>query len=105
MTIYEKIASAIRGRKIISAVYDGRRREMCPHVIGTKNGREQALFYQFAGESATRRIGPSGDYGNWRCMAVDALSDVQISSGEWHSAGNHSQEQTCVDEVDVEVDY
>ena len=76
MTTYEIIARAVREKKAISAIYNGRRRVMCPHVIGTKNGRPQALFYQFAGESSTRRIGPPGDYGNWRCMAVDALSDV-----------------------------
>ena len=105
MTTYEIIARAIREKKAISAIYKGRRRVMCPHVIGTKNGRAQALFYQFAGESSTRRIGPPGDHSNWRCMAVDALSDVRISDSEWHSAGNHSQDQTCVGDIDLEVDY
>ena len=85
------------------ATYNGHRREMCPHVIGTKNGRRQALFYQFGGTSSSGgRIKP-GSTQNWRCIPVDGLTNVEVREGEWHTASNHSVPQTCVDIIDLEV--
>jgi hypothetical protein len=105
MTVYEIIRDAILNRKIVVATYRGRLRVMCPHTLGTKRGRQQALFYQFAGESSTG-LGPDGDPENWRCMFLDELSNVasrETATGEWHTAPNHSRPQTCVDQIDVEV--
>ena len=50
-TVYEIVKDAIQNKKIVLAMYDGYERIMCPHVLGTKKGRHQALFYQFAGGS------------------------------------------------------
>lgn len=77
---------------------------MCPHVLGTKNGRQQSLFYQFAGESSTG-LEPDGSGKNWRCIFIDSLQDVATKTGEWHTAPNHSRPQSCVDNIDVEVDF
>lgn len=100
---YAIIREAIVRKQHIYAVYKGHYREMCPHVIGTKNGREQALFYQFGGESSS---GLSMDPRmNWRCCVIDELSDVVAVDGDWHTAENHSRPQTCVDEIDVEVEF
>lgn len=77
---------------------------MCPHVIGTKNGRKQALFYQFDGESSSGRISPNSK-SNWRCMPIDELSDVEVIDKGWHSAENHGTAQSCVDVIDLEVSY
>lgn len=38
-------------------------------------------------------------------MLLDDLSDVSVEDGAWHTAPNHSREQTCVDEIDVEVQF
>jgi hypothetical protein len=46
------IRQAIIDRDIVVADYQGHVREMCPHVIGKKNGRLQVFLYQFAGEAA-----------------------------------------------------
>lgn len=103
MTVYEIIRDAILNKKIITATYRGRVRIMCPHTLGTKHGRQQALFYQFAGDSNTR-LGPDGDPQNWRCMFIDELQIVSSEEGgQWHTAPNHSRPQTCVEEIDVEV--
>jgi len=96
---YSLIRQAILDKSQIRATYQGRFREMCPHTLGTKNGRRQALFFQFAGESS-RGLPPGGE---WRCIPVDELVDVSVQEGEWHTDQRHSQPQTCVDEVDVEV--
>jgi hypothetical protein len=104
MTVSEIIRDAIVNHKIVTATYRNRIREMCPHVLGTKRGRPQALFYQFAGESSSG-LKPDGDPENWRCMFLDTLSNVNSrdAKGEWHTAPNHSRPQTCVDQIDVEV--
>jgi hypothetical protein len=96
--VYSIVRQAILDKDQIVATYRSHGREMCPHVIGTKNGRRQALFFQFAGSSSAGL--PAG--GEWRCIPIDGLSDVASQPGEWHTL-SHSQPQTCVDLIDVEV--
>jgi hypothetical protein len=103
-SVYSRIRQAIRDKSIVTAVYRGHRREMCPHAIGRKRGKEHALFYQFAGTSSTG-LGPDGSPKNWRCLDLDELTEVAVRPGEWHSASNHSRPQRCIDEIDVEVSY
>lgn len=99
---YSIIRAAILAKQQIVASYKGHQREMCPHVIGTKNGKEQALFYQFGGESSSG-LDPDGSGKNWRCMPIDVLEDVVARAGAWHTAPNHTRKQSCVDEIDVEA--
>lgn len=101
---YEVIKQAIINKSSISATYQGYHREMSPHVIGTKNGRKQALFYQFGGESSSGKILPNSK-SNWRCMPIDELSNVETSDQGWYTAENHGNAQSCVDTIDVEVTY
>ncbi|TXK30993.1 hypothetical protein FVQ98_06750 [Ottowia sp. GY511] len=102
MSTYEVVRKAISNRQIVVATYKGHLREMCPHVIGKKNGRTQALFYQFGGTSSSGAIIP-GSPENWRCIPIDDLINVSVKDGHWRTADNHSRAQTCVDEIDLEV--
>ena len=102
--VYGVIHDAIVNKKVIRAIYNAYGRVMCPHLLGTKNGRAQALFYQFAGHSSSG-IEPDGSSKNWRCMFLDELSNVQSEDGTWHTAPNHSRPSTCVDTVAVEVEF
>jgi len=97
MGTYDLIKQAIQGKKQIHASYKGYARQMCPHVIGWKNGKAHALFYQFGGQSS------SGHFPGWRCLDLDDLTSISVVDGPWHTGHSHSQSQTCVDEVDVEV--
>jgi hypothetical protein len=102
----ELIVEAIREKLIVTAMYQGYERLMCPHVVGykyEKNGgrRLNALLFQFAGGSKSGL--PAG--GQWRCIHLDELSGVRIAPGPWHTGPEHSQPQTCVDEVIAEVAY
>jgi hypothetical protein len=101
-TAYEIVRDAIVNKKVVAALYNGYERIMCPHCLGTKNGREQALFYQFAGQSSTG-LSPEGSPNNWRCLFLDQLVNVRSEAGQWHTAPNHSRPQTCVGRIDVEV--
>jgi hypothetical protein len=98
---YSLVRQAILDKDQITATYKGHLREMCPHAIGMKNGRPQALFFQFGGTSSSG-LPPDGE---WRCIPIEGLDDIVIEAGEWHTAPNHSQPQTCVDVIDVEVAY
>ena len=101
---YSLIRYAILNKNQIVADYRDHARFLCPHVLGKKGGREQALFYQFAGQSSTG-LGPDGDPANWRCMFIEELSNVTVQDGDWHTAPNHSRPQTCVDDIDAEVSF
>jgi len=98
-TAYDLIKQAILERKQVTAIYDGRYRELCPHQLGTnKEGRYQCLFYQFGGDSSS---GPVVDGGldNWRCLPLDGLVDVHLRDGEWHSAPNYENPASCLEKA------
>ena len=103
MNNYDLIREAIINKQYISCSYNGYYREMCPHTIGTKNGKAQALFYQFGGKS---KSGLSTDpKNNWRCIPVNEITNIQVHSGKWYTADNHNQSQSCIDNVDIEIVY
>lgn len=99
---YDLIAEAIKGKHQITAIYQGHYREMCPHALGTKKGKYQALFYQFGGSSSKGAVTADSPF-NWRCIPIEGLTDIKLHVGEWHTAQNHSQAQTCIDQIDIEV--
>ncbi len=103
-TAFQLIQDAITQKLIVVADFRGCHREMCPHTLGYKKGREKALFYQFAGGSRSG-LGPTGSDRNWRCVYLDELSDVVTKPGSWHTASDHTRKQTCVDQVVAEVAY
>jgi hypothetical protein len=41
--------------------------------------------------------------GDWRCLAVEKLSQVELRADGWHTEPR-LRRQTCVDEVDFDVD-
>ena len=103
MSNYELIKYAIQNKKQVTAMYEGRYREMCPHNLGTKLGRQQAMFYQFGGDSSKGPITPAN--AQWRCMQLDKLTHLEVKDGLWFTGDNHSRPQTCVDRIEYEVAF
>lgn len=101
---YQIVRNAILHHQQITGFYHGRLRKLCPHALGHTCGKPQALFYQFGGESNHGPIIPDSP-NNWRCMELDELQITDVTSGEWHTAHNHSRPQHCVHHIDVEVQY
>lgn len=102
---YELVKKAIQTQHSIEATYNGKLRLLSPHTLGHTDGQEQALFYQFGGESNSRAIIPgSAHRENWRCLKLDKLIIHRIID-EWHTSNDHSRPQTGVKIVDVEVEY
>jgi len=99
-TIYRLIWQAARARKQITCIYGGRYREACPHILGYKKLGQEAVFaFQFGGDTASR-LPPQGD---WRCLDLAGVTDVQVRAGRWHSGTRHTKTQTCIQFVDVDV--
>ena len=101
MSTYDLVRRAIADKRAIRVVFKGRERDVCPHVIGYKNGSEKVLTYQFAGYSSSG-LPPGGE---WRCMFVSDISSVEYIGGDWHTGTGHSRPQTCVDDVDLEIAF
>jgi hypothetical protein len=96
---YSSIRLAIVKRQQLICLYNGYIRECCPHGIGHTNGVERVLVFQFAGNSS--RGLPIG--GEWRCMDINGMTQVNIHVGPWHTGAGHTRPQTCVKQVDLDV--
>src|SRR5215470_14895094 len=96
-TTYALFRAAILAERQVTCRYDGRVRELCPHIIGrNKNGEEVVLAWQFAGES-------SGRLPQWRCLRHARVKDAQSRDGRWYEGGSHLSEQTCVSDIDLDI--
>ena len=94
---YALFRSAILREQQVVCSYDGRVRELCPHIIGiNRQGEEVVLAWQFAGSS-------SGKLPQWRCLKLAHVRDAATRTGRWHEGGSHRSQQTCVREVDLDV--
>jgi len=98
---YAIIRQAIINRQQVSLLYHRHLREVCPHAIGTKNGVEHVLTYQFGGKSNSG-LPPQGE---WRCMNIGEISEAVAREGDWHSGDAAAKPQNCFDHLDVEVSH
>lgn len=96
---YALFAQAIAERKQVLCRYDGYARELCPVILGHSDGHEVALVYQFAGDSKSG-LPPQGQ---WKCLRLAKASDVQLRDGPWRAGASHNRPQSCVDDVDLDV--
>ena len=95
--VYALFRSAILGEQQVVCLYDGRIRELCPHIIGTnRRGEEVVLAWQFGGES-------SGPLPQWRCLRLANVSNARTRQGRWHEGGSHRSVQTCVSAIDLDI--
>jgi len=97
--IYRLIARAMSERKQVLCVYDGFPRAVCPVMLGHTQGQERALTYQFAG-GASRGLPPGGQ---WKCLNLAKMTDVELRSGQWHDGASHKMPQYCIDDVDLDI--
>jgi hypothetical protein len=101
---HAQVRYAIIHRRPIAAFYGGRRRMLCPHLLGrSKHRRLLVLCYQYGGDSESG-LNPSTLLDNWRCLALENLSQVELLEGPWQTAENHSPPQTCIEDVELDVD-
>lgn len=90
---------AILEQKQVTLFYQGFHREVCPHLLGWKDGREKVLTYQFAGGSSTG-LPPGGE---WRCLFLDEIEEIRLRAGPWRTGHADSRPETCITRIDTEV--
>jgi hypothetical protein len=94
---YTLFRSAILAEQQVTCIYNGRHRELCPHIIGTnKNGEEAVLAWQFAGDS-------SGRLPQWRCLRLANVRNARARDGRWYAGGSHKTTQICVTNIDLDI--
>ena len=94
---YTLFRDAILCEQQVVCRYDGRIRELCPHIIGTnRRGEQVVLAWQFGGKS-------SGPLPQWRCLKLANVSDARMRRGHWHEGGSHRTTQTCVSDIDLDI--
>jgi len=96
---YELIARAMADRQHVLRLYQGHPRAHCPAILGHTKGREYTLAYQFAGGASSAL--PSG--GQWKCLRVAGMTNVELRHGEWYSGSRYGEQQSCVEVVDLDV--
>ena len=94
---YTLFRNAILAEQQVICTYEGRHRELCPHILGlNKRSEEVVLAWQFAGQS-------SGKLPQWRCLRLADVRNANPRSGPWHAGGTHRTEQTCVNSIDLDI--
>jgi hypothetical protein len=94
---YTLFRNAILTEQQVTCTYDGRHRELCPHIIGTnKNGEEAVLAWQFAGDS-------SGPLPQWRCPRLANVRDARARNSRWYAGSSHKTAQQCVTNIDLDI--
>ena len=96
-TTYDLFRNAILREQQVICLYEGRHRELCPHIIGTnRRSEEVVLAWQFGGDS-------SGKLPQWRCLRLAMVRDASARDGRWHEGGSHRTVQTCVSDIDLDI--
>src|ERR1700722_10048648 len=87
--IYATLRRAVLAKQPVAAIYEGRPRLLCPHILGwTEAGLPHLVSYQYGGDSE-RGLGEDGSPRNWRCMDVEILRSVELLEGAWKTASNY----------------
>lgn len=100
--VHRLVAAAAIQHRPITAVYDGRLRRLCPHVLGYNQPGEWRVFcYQYGGETKGGPL-PTGGDGIWRCLALRKLSMVEVLDGPWRTEPHAPQR--CVEHIELDAD-
>ena len=95
---YELFAAAMSARKPVVCMYQGHPRSLCPIILGHTDGAEKALTWQFEGSGSQGPV-----RGQWKCLSLAEVGNAEMIDGPWRSGGEHRQSQSCVKDVDLDV--
>ena len=102
--IYRLVWTAVASKRPREARYHGRPRLFCPQRLGrNREGQLRVLCYQYGGESKSG-LQPAGSPANWRCVALEKLTQVRLLEDKWRTAPNHSRPASCVVDADIDAE-
>jgi hypothetical protein len=96
--IYELFAASMAARRPVACMYQGHPRALCPIILGHTDGAEKALTWQFEGSGSKGAV-----RGQWKCLFLADVGSAEMIEGPWLSGGEHRQSQSCVKDVDLDV--
>jgi hypothetical protein len=102
---WDVLEGALRQRRPVHVSYHGRRRLLCPHALGWKDGRPMLLGYQTGGQTSTGAL-PADPRQRWRCLFVDEVEHVLVDmNAPWGTADNYNPAQPfrAIDQVALAV--
>ena len=86
----------------VSAIYEGRTRLLCPHMLGrNRSGETWILCLQIGGESASGLAG--GGQGGWRCLAMEKFSSAALEDTTWRTVPGSLRRPKCIEFMEVQV--
>jgi len=98
---YAIFRAAMLAEQQVICSYGGCHRELCPVVLGlNKAGGEAVLAWQFAGEVSEGKLPPGG---TWKCLRLAKVRNARSRAGRWHEGIAHGRAQTCVTNVDLDI--
>ena len=96
---YQTIWRAIRERKQITCLFDGKYREACPIILGyARDGQERVLVFQVGGQTS-----PGSKLPGWRSFDLADVHDLKLRVGPWTEGTGHARPQSHIRFVDVDV--
>lgn len=100
--VYRLVYAAVVRQRPIAVVYDGTQRLLCPHVLGINHAGKRRMFcYQYGGDSKSGLRHEVGA-GNWRCLALEKVSNVELLNTPWQTESHAPQR--CVENIEVDAD-
>lgn len=95
---YRLFYRSMAERKPVVCMYQGHPRAICPIILGHTGSEEKALVHQFDGGSE------SGRTTGWKCLTLAEVTNAELADAPWQDGGGpHGAAQSCVREVDVDV--
>jgi hypothetical protein len=101
MSNYVTVQKAITNKQQIFAVFNGYKRKLCPHQLGTIKGVAHGFFYQFGGESESGLSTETEK--NWRCFPLDEMREVMYIEGPFLPKGKFTMAPSGLEKVEVSV--
>ena len=95
---YKLFAEAMAARKPVVCMYQGYPRALCPIILGHTDHAEKALIWQYEGSGSQGPV-----HGQWKCLSLAKVSNTEMTDGPWRSGSKHGQKQSCVKDVDLDV--
>jgi predicted nucleic acid-binding protein len=99
-TAFQRLSEAIIHRMPVTLTYEGRQRQVYPHILGHAGREERALAFEYDGSKSSKR------QGQWCCLRLSEIDDkdIQLQDGPWRTGKYPSTTQRCVDKLYLDAD-
>ena len=97
---FKLLSEAIVNHRPVKLAYEGRQRQVYPHILGHAGREERALAFEYDGSKRGKR------QGEWCCLRLSEINDkdIQLQDGPWRTGKYPSTTQRCVDKIYLDAD-